>query len=118
VFLGCPPGHLDDLVQDVFLSVLSSRFEDRDPASTAAYLRKAARHLLLKALQRERRQPLVDDLDAAEAVWNEHQAEDAGGRYLEALRECLSRVEGRAHEVVRLRYQSALTRRLSPRASG
>ena len=32
LYLGCPASQLDDLIQDVFLSLLSSDFEDRDDA--------------------------------------------------------------------------------------
>lgn len=108
VFLGCPPDRLDDLVQDVFLSVLSSGFEYRGDAATAAYLRKVARHLFLKAMQRDRRQVLLADPGGIEVAWVEFERDDGGRGYLAALRECLKRIRGRAAQVLRLRYELGL----------
>ena len=111
VFLGCPSGWLDDLTQDVFLSVLSSRFEERHPHATAAFLRRVARNLFLKALRREGRSTtLSDDFAELESAWSEFEGEDAGQSYLAALRECLQTVRGRAREVLELRYSACLRR--------
>ena len=108
--LGCPGHLLDDLVQDVFLSVLASRFEDRGNASSAAFLRKSARHLFLKAMYRERRQPTLIDLGAIEVAWTEYERDDAGEAYLAALRQCLTGVRERARAVIELRYRERLRR--------
>jgi RNA polymerase sigma-70 factor (ECF subfamily) len=108
LFLGCPSRLVDDLVQEVFLSVLASPFEDRGAAQTAAYLRKVARHLLVRALRRESREPPVLELDDAEATWARFEGDDGGRSYLDALRECVQRLVGTAAEVVRLRYHAAL----------
>jgi RNA polymerase sigma-70 factor (ECF subfamily) len=108
VYLGAPAGLLDDLVQDVFLSVLSSRFEDRGAASTAAYLRLVARHLFLKAMEKERRRMPMKDLVAAEEAWVEYVRDDEGETYRSALRACLDRINGQAQEVLRLRYEASL----------
>jgi RNA polymerase sigma-70 factor (ECF subfamily) len=107
-FLGCPRAQVDDLVQDVFLSVLAAGFEDRGPASTAAYLRVVARHLYLKVLRRERRAPSLEELEAAEHAWARYERDDGGEGYQDALRACLERIEGRAREVLRLRYEGGL----------
>lgn len=111
VFLGAPPHLLDDLVQDVFVSVLASpTFEDRGEEASAAYLRKAARHILLKTMLRERRAPLLADLDAAESAWVEYDAEDGGSSYLEALKACVARLTGKSAQVIELRYRAGLKR--------
>jgi len=107
-FLGGSRSQVDDLVQDVFLSVLAGGFEDRGRASTAAYLRVVARHLYLKALRRERRALPVEDLDAAERAWTAYERDDGGEGYREALRACLERIEERAREVLRLRFEGGL----------
>jgi len=99
---------VDDLLQDVFLSFLSARFEHRSEASTAAFLRKVARHLLFKAKQRERSQPLILEALGAEEAWVEFDAEDGGSRYLTTLRECLAALKGKAAETLALRYQANL----------
>jgi RNA polymerase sigma-70 factor (ECF subfamily) len=113
VFLGCPSDLVDDLVQDAFLSVLSSRFEHRSDPKTGAYLRKVARHLFLKLMERERRQlPLAElplaELNRAEQAWSEFEREDGGRGYLAALKECLGGVQGRPNEVLHMRYSQSL----------
>jgi RNA polymerase sigma-70 factor (ECF subfamily) len=126
VYLGCPCALLDDLVQDAFLSVLTSDFERRSDAQTSAYLRSVAKNLLLKALQRERRLPRMADgpeLAAAEAAWVEFEADDGGEGYLAALRQCLLGLEQRAREVLGLRYSAgqrltAIAERLALTESG
>ena len=110
VALGCPAHLLDDLVQDVFLSVLGSRFEDRGPASTAAFLRTVARHLFLKNMQRERRQTRASELALAEGAWEEFAGSDGGDSYVAALRECLRGLRDRARAALELRYGKRLRR--------
>jgi len=107
-YLGAPASLLDDLVQDVFLSVLAARFEDRGPASTAAWLRVVARHLFLKAMEKERRRLPMKDLVAAEEVWVEYARADEGESWRAALRACLERLDRQAQEVLRLRYEASL----------
>ena len=51
-FLGASGDLVDDLVQETFLSFLGSTFQERDPASTRAYLRTVARNHLLKEFRR------------------------------------------------------------------
>lgn len=109
-FLGCPPHLVDDVCQDVFLSVLASPFEHRSVEQTAAYLRKVARHLFLKAMQRERRRPLPLEQDAAESAWLTFEGEDGGESTMSALRDCLRLLTGRPAEVIRLRYREGLRR--------
>src|SRR6188768_1863340 len=105
LFLGCPSHLVDDLVQEVFLSFLSSRFEHRADAATSAFLRKVARHLYLKAIERDRRAPLLFDVEEAERVWVRFEGEDAGASYLSAMRECVDKLRGRAAQVIQLRYR-------------
>jgi len=108
--LGCPARLLDDLVQDVFLSVLRSAFEERGAAETAAFLRKVARHLFLKTVERERLMPIPLSVDEADAAWDAFEADDGGEGYLDALRHCLGRLEARARGVLELRYAERLDR--------
>lgn len=115
LFLGCPRASLDDLLQDVFVAVLRSPFEERSDTSTGAYLRTVARHLLLKARRRDGRvRPLEDPLldgARAEQVWSEEfDRDDEGAGYLEALRRCLEQLRGRARAALRLRYEEGLGR--------
>jgi RNA polymerase sigma-70 factor (ECF subfamily) len=105
VFLGCPAALLDDLVQDVFLSVLAGGFQERGAAATRAFLRKVARHLYLKSVERERRGAARVELEATEAEWVRFEREDEGRGYLAALRECVAGLRGRPREALRLRYE-------------
>jgi RNA polymerase sigma-70 factor (ECF subfamily) len=107
-FLGCRPDRIDDLLQDVFLSFLSAHFEDRGEASTRAFLRRIARNLFLKSIQRDRRQIVTLDPVAAESAWVEFEREDGGTGYLTALKRCLEGVRGRAAEVLKLRYDEGV----------
>ena len=54
-FLGCEATLVDDLIQETFLSLLQKPFEDRGPATTAAYLRRVARNHYLMALRKSAR---------------------------------------------------------------
>lgn len=110
VYLGCRNSLLDDLVQDVFLSLLSTRFEDRGPRATAAFLRRVAYHLFLKTTSRERRNVPLLDPEAAEVAWTGFERDDGGQHYLAALRQCLQHLTGRAREVLQLRYERSVNR--------
>jgi RNA polymerase sigma-70 factor (ECF subfamily) len=123
VFLGCPRERIDDLVQDVFVSVLSAGFEHKGDASTTVFLRKVTRHLFLKTMQRERRMIAIPDLVLAERAWIGFERDDGGRGYLEALRACLERVHGRAARALDLRYRAgrpleAIARELGVREAG
>ena len=50
------------------------------------------------------------DMSAAEDLWAEHQAEDSGSGYLEALRSCFSGLDTKVRETLNLRYGSSLGR--------
>lgn len=108
VYMGCANDRLDDLVQDVFLSFLSSNFEDRGEPATRAFLRRIARNLFLKGLERERRQIVQADPEFAEGAWVRFEEQESGNGYLVALRECLQGLRGRALEVLRLRYEESV----------
>lgn len=110
LYQGCPAHLVDDLVQETFLSFFAARFEDRGEASTAAFLRTVARHLFLKAMERERRAPTLMDEGASEAAWVGFEGEDGGRGYVQAMKECLAKLRGRAAEVVALRYEKGLRR--------
>lgn len=110
LYQGCPAHLADDLVQETFLSFFAARFEHRAEAATAAFLRTVARHLFLKAMERERRAPALMDEDASEVAWVAFEGEDGGKGYVEAMKECLAKLRGRAAEVVALRYEKGLRR--------
>lgn len=110
LFQGCPPHLVDDLTQDVFLSFLAARFEHRAEAATAAFLRKIARHLFLKSMERERRAPTMMDETAAEIAWVDFEKDDGGQAHVQAMQDCVQKLRGRAAEVIALRYREGLRR--------
>lgn len=110
LFLGCPAARVDDLVQEAFLALLSSGFEDRGDARAGAFLRRVARNLFLKSLRSEARRPEVLGLQEAEHAWTRFEADDGGERYLSTLRGCLEQLAGRPLEVLQLRYRDGLQR--------
>jgi RNA polymerase sigma-70 factor (ECF subfamily) len=109
-FLGCEPSLADDLTQETFLTIHRSPFEQRSPQATGCYLRTVARNLFMAALRRSRREPAVEDLDRADEVWRRFAADDGGESYLEALRECVNALDGRARQAIELRYQDDRSR--------
>jgi RNA polymerase sigma-70 factor (ECF subfamily) len=100
----------DDLVQETFLSFLGSTFQERDPASTRAYLRTIARNHLLKEFRRIGTRPPMQDLDAAEHAWEEYEADDGGVLFREALQRCMDGLRDDAQHVLRLRYGGSVPR--------
>jgi RNA polymerase sigma-70 factor (ECF subfamily) len=108
-YLGSEPSLADDLTQETFLAVLKKPFQQRSDAETSAYLRTVARHKFLRAIEKMRRGPTLDDLDLAERVWAETHA-DGGNEYLEALEDCLDQVNGRARTAIEGRYRDGNSR--------
>ena len=108
-YLGSDPSLADDLTQDTFLAVLEKPFHQRTDAETSAYLRTVARHKFLRAMEKMRRGPTLDDVELAERVWAETHA-DGGNEYLAALKDCLDHVNGRARTAIEQRYRDGRSR--------
>jgi len=102
-FLGCHESQADDLVQETFLTVWQKPFEDRGAAAARGYLRRVARNLFLTAVRRRRARPVFQDLDAADAAWCEHDADDGAG-YRAALAACLETLSDRVRRALDLFY--------------
>src|SRR5262245_7437350 len=108
-FLGCATGEADDLTQETFLAVLRRPFRDEGVTAAAAYLRSVARHLFLKQRERSARAVTLD-LEAAERHWERVAGEDGGERYVDALRQCLEKIEERERRALDLLYRDGLSR--------
>lgn len=108
-YLGARPAEADDLTQEVFLSVARTGFEQRSRSQTTAYLRTAARNQLITLRRRSRREVALPNLEAADAVWQERTA-DGWDDQLDAIRECIDSLEGRAKQAVDLQYQQKASR--------
>ena len=99
-YLGASTADADDLTQETFLAVGRSKFEERSPAQTAGYLRTVARNQLLMARRRQGREVNTVELEAAEAVWSQQIEPRGTDGFLDALGDCLDKVEGRARSVL------------------
>lgn len=108
-FLGASNELADDLAQETFLQLLRAPFVERAPAATAAWLRTVARSLYVKSF---RRPPFaLAEVETIEAAWTGFARDDAGHESLQALRDCVQQLDGRAREVVRLHYDERRSRR-------
>jgi RNA polymerase sigma-70 factor (ECF subfamily) len=109
-FLGCDPSRADDLAQEVFVAVLAKPPQRRSEGETRAYLRTVARHKFLMLVRKHERGAKEVELTAAEAVWGETHPRDGGDGNLEALDDCLAKLDGRAKEAIDLHYRQQRSR--------
>ncbi len=98
--LGADETEADDLVQETFM-----RVSDVDElASPAAYLRSAARHLLLSARRAARRRPpTIEWTEAVDRVVA-HEPATLEDVRVTALRACIAQLGDRARQAVDLHY--------------
>jgi len=110
-YLGAEATDADDLTQETFLALSRSKFEQRTPGETAAYLRTVARNQLLMLRRRQGRQIDTVGLEAAEQMWATTVSDTGMNTILEALADCLKTVDGRAREAIDLFYRDGLSRK-------
>ena len=104
-FLGADQSEADDLTQETFLAVARGQFVERDERQTAGYLRVVARNQLLALRRKQNREVSTVELEAADSVWAAAAGPDGSlNNYLDALRDCLGQLEGRARQAVDLHY--------------
>ena len=102
-FLGADTTEADDLTQETFLALARAEFVERDERQTAGYLRVVARNQLLALRRKQNREVGTVELEAADSVWAAAAGPDGSlTSYLEALRECVEQLEGRARQADRL----------------
>jgi RNA polymerase sigma-70 factor (ECF subfamily) len=110
-FLGADTTEADDLTQETFLALARGEFIERDQRQTASYLRVVARNQLLALRRKQNREVSTVELEAADSVWAAAAGIDGSlTTYLDALRDCVAQLEGRAHEAVNLHYWEAAGR--------
>jgi DNA-directed RNA polymerase specialized sigma24 family protein len=99
---GASPDEADDLAQDAFVIALRKDAAALEPAATAAFLRRTARFLFLRA--RRDRRDAVELADAVDELWARDCADDDGEALLAALAACLRELHGRAREAIERCY--------------
>jgi RNA polymerase sigma-70 factor (ECF subfamily) len=110
-FLGAEPAEADDLTQETFLALARGGFVERDARQTIGYLRVVARNQLLALRRRQSREINTVELEAADAVWSAAAGPDGTlTNYLDALRDCITKLEGRAQEAINLHYRDKSSR--------
>lgn len=109
-FLGADEALADDLTQETFVSIWKKPFVDHSQAATGSYLRTVARNLFLMSLRRRKRQPTIERIDAADEVWRRYVGDGDADEWLDALRDCVENLNGRARQAIDLCYQDGLSR--------
>lgn len=105
--LGGRADRLDDLVQEVFVLVLQKGLEDRGAGAVGAFLRGAAKNLLL----RERRSVGARrEIELADEVWREHCGDADGDQRVLALRACVHALPERSRSLLRRVYEDGAGR--------
>lgn len=99
---------VDDLFQDVSLTLWQS-FPTYDPArSFGAWARGIAAKKVLQAWEKSRRLPLSFSPRAVQAVLDAYDRAEAEGPDSESLRDCIGALTERARQMLVLRYEKAL----------
>jgi RNA polymerase sigma-70 factor (ECF subfamily) len=110
-FLGADRTEADDLTQETFLAFARAEFVERDERQTAGYLRVVARNQLLALRRKQNREISTVELEAADSVWAAAAGPDGSlTDYLDALRECIEQLEGRARLAIELHYRERASR--------
>ncbi len=99
---GASATEADDLAQDAFVVALRKGAAALDPPATAAFLRRTARFLFLRA--RRDRRDAVELADAVDELWARDCGRDDGEGLLTALRACVGELDGRARDAIERCY--------------
>lgn len=107
---GCPADLAYDLVQEALMAALHKGIAGEPESVAFAWLRGALDNLWLQHLRTEGRRQRHHE--AARAVRALHQGapEDDGEQWLQELRSCLRRLDGRARQLLELHYADGASR--------
>lgn len=109
-FLGASEAEADDLTQETFLEVWRKPFEQHSLEATASYLRTVAKNRFLMFVRARGRRPAVIDLEQAEHDFAQFARVDGGDAQVEALNDCMGKLDGRARQAVDLFYRDGHSR--------
>ena len=107
---GCPPDIAEDLLQEALLAAVHKGIHHEPDARAAAWLRGALDNLWRMHLRREGRYLRRVEAAAADLALQQGAPDDDGEAWLDALRDCLARLDGRAERLVELHYRSGASR--------
>ena len=104
--LGCDTSTADDLTQETFLRVLRrDNFVQHSDAATASYLRRTAYNLLVSMHRKQDKVQTVVEQALLDEVWDRWAGKDLSGDLaIDALRNCFSKLSGRAQQALRMRF--------------
>ncbi len=108
--LGCNAHEAEDFAQETFLEVLKKPFEQRNAASTAAYLRLVAKHRLLMERRKQGREKELADIDGTDIRWAEFAGDDGAESRIDALKSCMQCLEPRERQALEMRYKDGAPR--------
>lgn len=114
-FLGASEPEADDLTQETFLEVWRKPFEQHSRDATASYLRAVAKNRFLMFVRARGRRPAVVELEQAEHDFARFARDDGGDAHVEALSECMAKLDGRARQAVELFYRDGHSREQAAR---
>jgi RNA polymerase sigma-70 factor (ECF subfamily) len=97
--LGCDPAAADELAVEAFVVAHDKGVVTHGKADAAAFLRATARFLWLRR-QRRRHRERQRLAIATEALWQQRAPRDEGDDSLDALRDCLAKLDGRAADAI------------------
>ena len=109
-YLGANPSEADDLTQETFLAFVRASYEDRGEAAFQAFLRKIARNQLLMFRRRSGKELDTVQLEMAETVWSRAIRNEGLESFLDQLRHCREKLEGRARKAIDWFYHSGMSR--------
>ena len=109
-YLGAQSAEADDLTQETFLSVARSKFEKRTDRESARYLRTTARNQLISLRRKQSREVLTDQFEADETCWEQNSSGDLWDFQIDAIRDCVEQLEGRAKQAINLHYREKTSR--------
>lgn len=98
--LGARDDEAADLLQETFVQLLRTPFEDRGPAALHRWLRTTARNLYYAHCRSVRRSPIALDPTAVEAALARYERDDDGAGYRRALARCLETLPQRQRELL------------------
>ncbi|MEE9311494.1 MAG: sigma-70 family RNA polymerase sigma factor [Planctomycetota bacterium] len=109
-YLGCEENLSQDIAQDTFVATINADFATTNDQATASYLRTTARNFYFMWLRKAKKLVELPDEVLLEATWQEHEQDDEGESYQQALRDCLQTLTERARRALMMRFADNASR--------